>query len=78
MDAPLVRVAANGAGLLNGSLVTTSEVAKQLRPGAAPNAHVILAIDGDVPAHVVRNVVMTASRSGYPAIDVVVLPVPEG
>lgn len=78
MDAPLVRVAANGAVLRNGSLVTTSEVAKPLRPGATPNAHVILAIDGDVPAHVVRNVVMTASRCGYPAIDVMVLPVSKG
>ena len=78
MDAPLVRVAANRAVLQNGSLVTMSEVAKQLRPGVTPNAHVILAIDGDVPAHVVRSVVTTASRSGYPAIDVMVLPVPKG
>lgn len=78
MDALLVPVAANRALLRNGRLVTTSEVAKPLRPGAAPNAHVILAIDGDVPAQLVRSVEMTASRSGCPAIDVMVLPVPKG
>lgn len=64
-------------GLFN-SLRQQREVAKLLRPSATPNAHVLLAIDGDVPAHVVKSVVLTASRSGYPAIDFMVHPVPKG
>jgi biopolymer transport protein ExbD len=48
------------------------EFAKQLQPGKDPPTHVILAIDGDVPASVVKSVVMTAARSGYPSIDFLV------
>lgn len=47
-------------------------LAKQLQPGVEPPTHVILAIDGDVPASVVKSVVMTAARSGYPSIDFMV------
>ena len=48
------------------------ELSKQLTPGREPPTHVLLAIDGDVPAHVVKSVVMTAARSGYPQIDFLV------
>jgi len=48
------------------------EIAKQLQPGKDPPTHVVLAIDGDVPAYVVKSVVMTASRSGYSQIDFMV------
>jgi biopolymer transport protein ExbD len=102
IDAPLVRVAADGGVIVDGSLVTTREelsasrgrvarldglfnslrqkheLAKQVRPGAEPNAHVILAIDGDVPAHVVKSIVLTASRSGYPSVDFMVHAAPKG
>lgn len=54
------------------------EMAKQLRPGKEPPTHVILAIDGDVPASVVKSVVMTAARSGYPSIDFMVHVAPKG
>ena len=64
-------------GLFN-SLRQKHELAKQVRPGAAPNEHVILAIDGDVPAHVVKSIVLTASRSGYPSIDFMVHAAPKG
>jgi len=48
------------------------ELAKQLQPGKEPPTHIILAIDGNVPASVVKSVVMTAARSGYPSIDFMV------
>ncbi len=54
------------------------ETAKVLQPGNDPPTHVILAIDGDVPAAVVKSVVMTAARSGYPSIDFMVHGVPKG
>jgi biopolymer transport protein ExbD len=58
-------------GLFN-VLKTKHEVAKQLSPGREPSSHVILAIGSDVPASVVKSIVMTASRSGYPSIDFMV------
>jgi biopolymer transport protein ExbD len=54
------------------SLKAKHDLAKQLAPGKDPPTHVILAIDGDVPASVVKSVVMTAARSGYPSIDFMV------
>ena len=64
-------------GLFN-SLRQKHELSKQLRPGNEPPTHVILAIDGDVPASVVKSVVMTAARSGYPSIDFMVHVAPKG
>ena len=64
-------------GLFN-TLRQKHELAKQLRPGQDPPTHVILAIDGDVPASIVKSVVMTAARSGYPSIDFMVHVVPKG
>ena len=58
-------------GLFNG-LRRKHEIAKQLRPGKEPEGHVILAIDGDVPASVVKSIVLTAARSGYPSVDFMV------
>jgi len=58
-------------GLFN-VLKTKHEVARLLAPGREPNSHVILAIGSDVPASVVKSIVMTASRSGYPSIDFMV------
>lgn len=58
-------------GLFN-VLKTKHEVARQRSPGREPSSHVILAIGSDVPASVVKSIVMTASRSGYPSIDFMV------
>ena len=58
-------------GLFN-LLKAKHEVAKSLSPGREPPTHVILAIGSDVPASVVKSIVMTASRSGYPSIDFMV------
>ncbi len=54
------------------------EVAKLLAPGREPSSHVILAIGSDVPASVVKSIVLTASRSGYPRIDFMVQAAPKG
>jgi biopolymer transport protein ExbD len=54
------------------------ETAKLLQPGKDPPTHVILAIDGDVPASVVKSIVLTAARSGYPSIDFMVHAAPKG
>lgn len=54
------------------------ETAKQVSPNRPPPTHVVLAIDGDVPAGVVKSIVMTASRSGYPQIDFMVHASPQG
>ncbi|HSO36148.1 MAG TPA: biopolymer transporter ExbD [Labilithrix sp.] len=64
-------------GLFN-LLKQKHELARTLRPGAEPNTHVILAIDGDVPASVVKSIVMTAAHSGYPSIDFMVHAAPKG
>ena len=64
-------------GLFN-SLRQQYELKKQLRPDALPNEHVLLAIEGDVPAYVVKSIVLTASRSGYPSIDFMVHAAPKG
>lgn len=48
------------------------ETSKILSPNKPPPTHVVLAIDGDVPAGVVKSIVMTANRSGYPSIDFMV------
>ena len=58
-------------GLFDG-LRGKHEIAKQLRPGKEPEGHVTLAIDGDVPASVVKSIVLTAARSGYPSVDFMV------
>lgn len=60
------------------ALKAKHELAVQLSPGREPPSHVILAIDGDVPAALVKSVVMTAARSGYPSIDFMVQPGPRG
>ena len=60
------------------SLKAKHDLAMQVAPGREPPTHVILAIDGDVPAAVVKSVVMTAARSGYPSIDFMVQPRPKG
>ena len=60
------------------SLKAKHDLAMQVAPGREPPTHVILAIDGDVPAAVVKSVVMTAARSGYPSIDFMVQPRPRG
>jgi biopolymer transport protein ExbD len=60
------------------TLKAKHELAMQLQPGREPPSHVILAIDGDVPAGLVKSVVMTAARSGYPSIDFMVQPRPKG
>ncbi|MDB4939030.1 MAG: Adventurous gliding motility protein [Labilithrix sp.] len=59
-------------------LKTKHEVARLLAPGREPNSHVILAIGSDVPASVVKSIVLTAARSGYPSIDFMVQPGPKG
>jgi len=64
-------------GLFN-SLRQKHEISKQLRPGHEPPTHVILAIDGDVPASVVKSIVLTAARSGYPSVDFMVHVAPKG
>jgi biopolymer transport protein ExbD len=63
-------------GLFN-ALKQKHETAKMLQPGKDPPTHVILAIDGDVPASVVKSVVMTAARAGYPSIDFMVNAAPK-
>ena len=60
------------------TLKAKHELAMQLAPGREPPSHVILAIDGDVPAAIVKSVVMTAARSGYPSIDFMVQQAPKG
>jgi biopolymer transport protein ExbD len=47
------------------------ENAKRLRPESAPPSHVVLKIDVDVPAYVVKSVFSTAAAAGYPSIDFV-------
>ena len=64
-------------GLFN-ALKGQHELARQLQPGRPTPKHVILAIDGDVPAALVKSVVMTAARSGYPSIDFMVQAAPRG
>lgn len=63
---------------LYATLRAKHDLAMQLAPNRSPPSHVILAIDGDVPAAVVKSVVMTAARSGYPSIDFMVQPGPRG
>lgn len=63
---------------LAASLKRKHDLAKQLQPGKEAPTHVILAIEGDVPAAVVKSVVMTAARSGYPQIDFMVHAAPRG
>ncbi len=58
-------------GLFN-VLKAKHEAAKLLAPDREPSTHVVLAIGSDVPASVVKSIVMTASRSGYPSIDFMV------
>jgi len=58
-------------GLFN-LLKARHEAAKLLAPEREPSTHVVLAIGSDVPASVVKSIVMTASRSGYPSIDFMV------
>ncbi len=58
-------------GLFN-VLKTKHEREKLLAPDREPSTHVVLAIGADVPASVVKSIVMTASRSGYPSIDFMV------
>jgi biopolymer transport protein ExbD len=59
-------------GLFN-ALKTKHEVAKALAPGRRePPTHVILAIGSDVPASVVKSIILTAARSGYPSVDFMV------
>jgi hypothetical protein len=48
------------------------ELKKQLAPGREVLREVVLAIDGDVPAALVKSVVMTASASGYSSINFLV------
>lgn len=52
-------------------LKSKHDIAKQLTP-SRENTHVILAIEGDVPAGVVKSVTRTAALSGYPDIDFMV------
>lgn len=47
------------------------DLAKQLAPDRE-RTHVVLAIEGDVPAGVVKSVTRTAALSGYPDIDFMV------
>lgn len=58
-------------GLFN-VLKTKHEVARSLAPGQEPPTHVILAIGSDVPASVVKSIILTAARSGYPSVDFMV------
>lgn len=64
-------------GLFN-RLRQRRELAKVLHPGREPLTEVMLAIDGDVPASVVKSIVLTAARSGYPSINFMVTPAPKG
>lgn len=52
-------------------LKSKHDVAKQLAPNRE-STHVVLAIEGDVPAGVVKSVTRTAALSGYPDIDFMV------
>lgn len=59
-------------GLFN-QLKAIRERAKQVRPGEEPPNHVVLAIDSDVPAGLVKSVVSTAAHSGYSQVDFMVM-----
>jgi biopolymer transport protein ExbD len=48
------------------------ELHKRLAPEREVLPEVVLAIDGDVPAALVKSVVMTAAASGYPSINFMV------
>lgn len=48
------------------------DVWRQLHPGKEPPGVVVLAIDRDVPAYVVKSVVHTAATSGYPELSFLV------
>ena len=52
------------------------EVSRIVAPGRPAPTHVILAIDRDVPARVVKSVTMTAAASGFPDIDFMVAAAP--
>ena len=58
-------------GLFN-QLKAIHERAKQVRPNEEVT-HVILAIDSDVPAGLVKSVVSTAAHSGYSQVDFMVV-----
>jgi hypothetical protein len=60
------------------NLKAKRETSKLISPGKDPPTHIILAIEGDVPAGIVKSVVMTAARSGYPSIDFMVHVAPKG
>lgn len=48
------------------------EIAKQLQPNKPPPSIVVLKIDVDEPAFVVKSVVRTSARAGYPQISFMV------
>ena len=60
------------------SLKAKHETSNILSPNRPPPTHVVIAIDGEVPAGVVKSIVLTASRSGYPSIDFMVHAAPRG
>jgi biopolymer transport protein ExbD len=58
-------------GLFN-SLKQKREIWMQLHPGREAPRDVVLAIDADVPAHLVKSVIRTATASGYPSYSLMV------
>jgi len=64
-------------GLFN-ALRAKQETARRLAPTRPLPSHLILAIDGDTPAALVKSIALTASRSGYPQLDFMVHPRPRG
>ncbi|MBX3185936.1 MAG: biopolymer transporter ExbD [Labilithrix sp.] len=76
LDAAQGRVARIDA--LFNRLAAKRAVYKQIANGREAPPNVILSIDGDVPASLVKSVVMTAARSGYASIDFMVHAAPKG
>lgn len=54
------------------------ETARLVAPNRPLPSHIILAIDGDTPAGVVKSIVLTAAHGGYPQIDFMVHARPRG
>jgi|GEM_PF-3635540 len=58
---------------LSNALRTRRALARAVAPDGAPlRTNIVLAIDGDVPAGVVKSVALTAAGSGYAALDFMV------
>jgi biopolymer transport protein ExbD len=57
---------------VHAALKRRHDLAKQIAPNEPAPTHVILAIDADTPAGVVKTMTKTAAEAGYPSIDFLV------